>query len=350
MSGSGGLLIRVDASPEIGAGHFMRCFALAQAWSDEVGHVSFLSAGLADGLKVRLVEEGMELLEMNADPGSSADAEITVREAGVSNPRWIVIDGWKFGPEFQRSVAGPGRKIMTIDDFGRSDSGIADLILDQNYTADASRYPLRRPSDRLLLGTDFVLLRREFADVNRRPRTASEAANKILVSFGGADPANALPSLIKKLEHINVPDLEIIILGGIVNRSIGDVRAVAGRSPLSISFHDHVADILPMMEWAELGVIMGGGTLWECMAAGLPVASFSLDETQSTILDRLAEAGYISSLGSINDIESGACDAVLEDFLLDQKRRAATSRAGRELVDGRGAQRVISAMKTTEDD
>lgn len=104
-----------------------------------------------------------------------------------------------------------------------------------------------------------------------------------------------------------------------------------------------------MMEWAELGVIMGGGTLWECMATGLPVASFSLDEIQSTILDRLAEAGYISTLGSISDIESGACDVVLEDFVLDQKRRAAMSRAGRELVDGRGAERVISVMKTTED-
>jgi UDP-2,4-diacetamido-2,4,6-trideoxy-beta-L-altropyranose hydrolase len=350
MSRSGDLLVRVDANSEIGAGHFMRCFALAQAWKDEVGRVRFLSAILADGLRERLVEEGMELLDMRADPGSSADAKITVRAAGASNPRWIVIDGWKFGPEFQRTVAASGRKILAIDDFGRADSGFADLILDQNFAADASKYPLRQPSGRLLLGSEFVLLRREFADVSRKPRSFSAAANKILVSFGGADPANAMPSLIRALERINVPDLEIIILAGIVNRSIGEVRAVAGRSPLSISFHDYVPDILPMMKWAELGVIMGGGTLWECMAAGLPVASFSLDRNQSTILDHLADAGYISSLGPISNIESGTCDEVLEDFVMDQNRRTAMSRAGRELVDGKGAQRVVSAMKTSEDD
>ncbi len=111
-----------------------------------------------------------------------------------------------------------------------------------------------------------------------------------------------------------------------------------------------LADILPAMEWADLGVIMGGGTLWECMAAGLPVASFSLDEIQSTILDRLAEADYISSLGSINDILSGTCDSVLEDLVLERERRTTMSRAGRELVDGKGAQRVVSVMKTIEDE
>ena len=170
------------------------------------------------------------------------------------------------------------------------------------------------------------------------------------MSFGGADPTNAIPSLISVLERIGVPDLEIIILGGIVNRSISDARAVADRSPLSISFHEHVPDILPAMEWADLGVIMGGGTLWECMATGLPVASFSLDEIQSAILDRLAEADYISMLGSINDILSGTCDSVLEDLVLERERRTTMSRAGRELVDGKGAQRVVSVMKTIEDE
>ena len=37
------LIIRADATTRIGTGHIMRCIALAQAWQDQGGDVTFLS-------------------------------------------------------------------------------------------------------------------------------------------------------------------------------------------------------------------------------------------------------------------------------------------------------------------
>ena len=59
---TGTLVIRADASARIGAGHMMRCFALAQAWQLEGGHIVFLSHCESDALRQRITEAGMEFI------------------------------------------------------------------------------------------------------------------------------------------------------------------------------------------------------------------------------------------------------------------------------------------------
>ena len=88
------MLIRADATLQMGTGHVMRCLALAQAWQDaNGGAVTFLSAPLPPALESRLRGEGMAVAALTAEPGSEADASETARHA----------------KEFRRGVGGRGR-------------------------------------------------------------------------------------------------------------------------------------------------------------------------------------------------------------------------------------------------
>ena len=55
------LIIRADASSQIGTGHIMRCIALAQAWRDWGGEVDFVTNCQSDVLRDRLTSEGFDL-------------------------------------------------------------------------------------------------------------------------------------------------------------------------------------------------------------------------------------------------------------------------------------------------
>jgi len=56
------ILIRADATTQMGTGHIMRCIALAQAWQDQGGNVIFLSHCHSETSCQRILDEGFEFI------------------------------------------------------------------------------------------------------------------------------------------------------------------------------------------------------------------------------------------------------------------------------------------------
>ena len=88
----GALIIRADANSQIGAGHIMRCLALAQAWQDDGGRCVFVVATDAGSVFERLEQEHMELVKIKTVPGSTEDAAMTTQIAARANGRWVILD------------------------------------------------------------------------------------------------------------------------------------------------------------------------------------------------------------------------------------------------------------------
>lgn len=339
------LLLRADGGGRTGAGHVMRCLALAQAWQDAGGAAYLAAADIAPTLSRRLNREGIEVHEMDCVVGSADDANRTDELASRLDAAWIVADGYQFDDAYQRRVKNSDRGLLAIDDYGQAAHDSADIVLNQNIYADETLYPSRGSATRLLLGVRFSLLRREFQTWRTWQRQIPKVARKILVTMGGSDSDNVTAKIIEALEAINRPGLEAIIVVGPTNPHFSILKLAAEGSPHVIDFRRSVAEMTRMMAWADLCVSAAGSTCWELAFMGTPMIATSLAANQTAVAEGLQEAGAALNMGWHDDVTIQEWHDSLVGLLDDQETRTTRSRLCRSLVDGYGAGRVVSTMQ-----
>jgi UDP-2,4-diacetamido-2,4,6-trideoxy-beta-L-altropyranose hydrolase len=338
------IILRADATPQMGAGHVMRCLALAQAWRDCGGRAVFAFAAAGEALVERLQSETMGIFRLFAEPGSVEDAAQTAALAAQIGASWVVLDGYHFHSIYQKAIKAAGIRLFVIDDFGSAERCCADLILNQNLRADEGWYPDREPYTRLLLGTSFVLLRREFLSWYGWYRRVPQPARRVLVTLGGSDSGDAIVQVARGLQRITLEDFETVVIVGAEDAHAGELRAIAEGARVSISLTKNVVDTSPLMAWADVSVIAAGGTLWELLYMGSAVLSYARNPFQQMIVGELDRQKTVVDLGDLNRIDPELMAVEIEAVAKSEDRRTAMRSAGRQMVDGKGATRVVQAL------
>lgn len=339
------LLIRSDASSKIGTGHVVRCMALAQAWLEVDVQVTFLMAVKVSALESRLQAEGMRVDHLLVLPGSQADAEQTVSKAKTLGSLWVVVDGYQFGADYQRTLKTAGLKLLLIDDYGHAEHYCADLVLNQNVCAEENLYANRESSTQLLLGTSYALLRKEFWPWQGWQRKIPIVARKILVTLGGADPDNVTFKVLEALQRLKVNNLEVIAVVGGSNPHYEQLQTAVEDSEIAITLRHNVAHMSELMAWADLAITAGGSTCWELAFMGLPSLVIILAENQCAIAEKLDTIGAAINLGWHNTISINALQQHTNRLANTPNLRQAMTESNRQLIDGEGSQRVLMHLQ-----
>ena len=336
------LILRADGGPGIGGGHVMRCLALAQAWGEAGGRAAFCAATLAPSLQQRLVDEGFGCITVDAKAGGSTDAEATLATARSLGARVIAIDGYQFPVEFHQRLRDAGLKTAAIDDNGEIGSYTDDLVINQNRHASPALYARRGGHTRLLLGTDYALLRREFRNWQGPLRVFPASARQLLVTLGAADPSNITADVIACIGPALAADMAIVVVVGGSNPHAEAIAARTARLPNCRVLRDPGGEMPSLMAAADLAVCAGGSTMWEMACMGVPFIPIVIADNQRQAAAAMAGDGYPA-------IERVAVPrqlpAAMAALATDAGRREALSLRGRQLVDGRGAERVCAALQ-----
>lgn len=340
----GALLVRTDAGTQIGAGHFMRCLALAQVWQENGGTAIFLMAPGAEKLGRRLQPSNIRDVRLSSPPGSIADAKETSETALRHQSAWVALDGYQFSSDYQRALKDSIAHLLLFDDLGDADRYHADLLLNQNAYAKPEMYRNSAGDSTLLLGADYLLLRREFREWSRSDRQIVPRARNLLITFGGSDAENATGETLQALAMLPASPMNVRVLVGASSPHHPELERLAAKLPHSVEFETDTLRIAQEMAWADVAISAAGTTSWELAFMGLPSLLVTLAENQQGCAEYLDSHGIAVNLGWRHKVQPAKTAAALNALAADAEKRREMSSRGQALIDGLGADRVVDAM------
>lgn len=317
-----------EAGAAIGIGHAMRCLTLADRLSQFGWRCTLAGFGATAEVVRRHAGERYEYLE----------AAIPL---GRRDRHWdlIVIDHYGRDADFEALLRPQAGRMMAIDDLADRRHDV-DILLDQGGLRRAGDYDGLVPKDcQLLLGTDYALLKPEFAE---QPAQRGATLRRILVSLGGADPQNVTGRILTVIAGV-MPHAGIDLVATAVMPHLDALREQAAQMP-QVTLHVDTQGLIDLMRKADLGIGAGGMTSWERCATGLPSLVVQIADNQKDVLSALCRANAAISLGLPDDGLEQRVERALTDLRAVPSRLSDMAAAGRALCDGRGTMRVLCAL------
>ena len=337
------IIIRADATETIGTGHVMRCIALAQELRRRCSDIHFVMSPAPSTVISRLEKEGFTWEIIHGETGTHRDADMTCAIARRLSASWIILDGYKFGGDFQKAIKDHELGLLCIDDYGHADQYHADIILNQNIYAEDIIYPANDKT-RLLLGSRYALLRKEILPWREDRCLNPGPAKKIVITMGGSDPQNATLLVLHALQKLPVHAFSARIVIGGSNPHAGIISESIRSTSHDVELLRDVSNIGEIFAWADLAITSGGSTTLELAYIGVPMITLVIADNQKRVCESLDRKKAAINMGIVDKTLEQKIIPIIQEVINSHDLRNVLSRNAQCLVDGKGAGRVAAAL------
>ncbi|NRF93665.1 UDP-2,4-diacetamido-2,4,6-trideoxy-beta-L-altropyranose hydrolase [Paenibacillus frigoriresistens] len=334
------VLFRCDASQQIGVGHVMRCLSLAQQVEKLNMDCVFLTN--AGGDDVLRHYASFPIFTSRYSPNESEIDQI-IKIAEKFQASYAVWDSYDMTvdgvAEVQNHIP-----LMILDDVYLLPHYSCDAVLNQNLYADPQKYSVNHLTT-ILTRSQYTLLRSSFREYMEKDREISlQMPARLMLSFGGSDSDDLTSLIIGWLIKLDFPIHFDIVLGPHYAFKSGLLEFVAADLAPNHKFmiHDNVRNMAELFIQQDIVICAGGSTLYEVACLGIPSCCIITADNQVELAKAAEEHGFSKNLGYIDEINPEFINSIIEDLIIDHKKRIHMSEIGKVIVDGLGAYRVAS--------
>jgi spore coat polysaccharide biosynthesis predicted glycosyltransferase SpsG len=195
----------------------------------------------------------------------------------------------------------------------------------------------------LLLGPRYALIRSEIRRV--RPLRAQEPPQpfRALIALGD-DPNNQSGDLAKLL--LNCPRVNRVdVAVRSQHPELAALQALAASCPERLEIATEPAEVTARVVRCHFAVTAGNAWSLELACVGVPQLSIVQAEAHWPTAQRLEEEGAAVCLGWHANVSAQTIRQAVQNLLGDALERQAMARCGRQLIDGRGPDRLVTALE-----
>ncbi len=314
-------IISADANMEIGSGHALRLFPIAEELA-------------ALGCEIYFVGNISEMAWIESLYIGIGVREILARENFLPNPvsDILIFDSYNLEIENHFLLLNRWKAIVAIVD-SNTPKYFCQLYINvfpfSNWTPPISE------NTRMLGGPEYVLIRKSLKEAKFTSRPPSESKPKIIVQGGGVDKFGFSKEVVKYLKNSKL-DFEATVFGTGNETEILDSRF--NSQPIGVGYDSFVGN-------ADLFFTTAGASCWELLTYGGVIGIASAVDNQGANYLNIIEHELGVGIGTRDESSGWNLDPMMIEMLItDTKLRIKLYENSKKLFDGKGVDRIIATI------
>jgi len=322
--------------------HLYRCLVLAGALQRRRRPAYFLSQLDPASLGLNVKRAGNDWLDADAVAGSDDDLQETIQEIRRLRPAAVIVDSPDVSEEYLGQLRNTGVLVVSIDSLANYPFP-SRLIINPLLGPGRSSYEFNLGTQ-VLLGERYALVRPEIRRC--RPIRSQEPVQpfRVLIALGDDDPNNQSGELAKAL--LNCPKIgRVDVAVRPFHPHLAERQALAATAPERLEIVIEPGEVPARIVRSHFAISAGNYWSLELACVGVPQLIIVQAEAHWPTAQRLEEEGAATCLGWHANVSSMTLRQAVSDLLGDVLERQAMARCGRKLIDGRGPDRLVTALE-----
>jgi len=330
------IIVRVDGSNEVGAGHLFRSLSFA----------SFLKQKKITTIFATKTKEVFEITSKNNFNCILLKSKDEVKQlyelALLHATNTIIVDlnidiTFSAFEQYQKYINRLKKKFSCVVSYGDYDGRPIDSHIVIIPYLGADQIKMETSAAKYLLGEKYFILREEFRQ--KINYSVKRKVKNILVTMGGSDPNKITLKAVKAICDTSLKVRVTVLIGAfckVSNRQVfsllnGNCQVIRGETNIS-----------EYMQKCDMAITNSGLTKYELSGIGVPHLVLSDSPFQKKVMDNFSKKCASIHVGMFSEVSVKALSESILELVRGYSKRVELSENGIELIDGKGLDRLYS--------